>query len=170
MSKGLDPDQTRHSVIPDLDPNCLWIYQQIWNVIAKHTHAQKFCQRVSSYHNHIFDLHAGTGASSTSVGPLSGNWLAACIADLTLLLYWGSPVVSFHSCNFLSRQLGPPPALRLPSTCVSHAESDCTTRMLHMPKPAKSSYNFFLSFTEGRITLVNVYVDLVVFTRIAGTS
>ena len=36
-----------------------------------------------SHHNHIFDYHAGAGASSTSVGPLPGNWLAARIADLT---------------------------------------------------------------------------------------
>ena len=37
----------------------------------------------SSYHNRIFDLRAGAGASSTSVGPFPGNWLAARIADLT---------------------------------------------------------------------------------------
>ena len=35
------------------------------------------------YHNRIFDLRAGEGASSTSVGPFPGNWLAARIADLT---------------------------------------------------------------------------------------
>ena len=34
------------------------------------------------HHNRIFDKHAGAGASSTSVGPFPGNWLAACI-DLT---------------------------------------------------------------------------------------
>ena len=34
-------------------------------------------------HNRIFDLRAGAGASSTSVGPFPGNWLAAHIADLT---------------------------------------------------------------------------------------
>ena len=33
------------------------------------------------HHNQIFDKRAG--ASSTSVGPLPDNWLAACIADLT---------------------------------------------------------------------------------------
>ena len=40
---------------------------------------------ISSYHNHnqIFDLHAGAGASSTSVGPFPDNWLAASIGDLT---------------------------------------------------------------------------------------
>ena len=40
---------------------------------------------ISSYHHHnrIFDLRAGAGASSTSVGPFPGNWLAARIADLT---------------------------------------------------------------------------------------
>ena len=31
-----------------------------------------------------FDLYAGAGASSTSVGPSPGNWLAAHRADLTL--------------------------------------------------------------------------------------
>ena len=35
------------------------------------------------HHNRIFDLRAGAGASSTSVGPFPGNWLAARIADLT---------------------------------------------------------------------------------------
>ena len=34
-------------------------------------------------HNRIFDLHAGAGASSTSVGSLLGNRLAAGIVDLT---------------------------------------------------------------------------------------
>ena len=34
-----------------------------------------------SYHNRIFD--AGTGATSTPVGPLPDSWLAACMADLT---------------------------------------------------------------------------------------
>ena len=38
---------------------------------------------ISSYHNRIFDLRAGAGASSTSVGPFPGNWLAARIAGLT---------------------------------------------------------------------------------------
>ena len=38
---------------------------------------------IISYHNRIFDLRAGAGASSTSVGPFPGNWLAARIADLT---------------------------------------------------------------------------------------
>ena len=33
-----------------------------------------------SYHTQIFDYHAEAGAS-TSVGPLPGNWLTACIAD-----------------------------------------------------------------------------------------
>ena len=32
-------------------------------------------------YNQIFD--SGAGASSTSVGPFPGNWLAARIADLT---------------------------------------------------------------------------------------
>ena len=39
--------------------------------------------KIFIHHHQIFDEHAGTGASSTSVGPLPGNWLAACIADLT---------------------------------------------------------------------------------------
>ena len=44
--------------------------------------------------------------SSTSVGPLPGNWLAAHIADLTpdlqVLLSWESHVMSFHSWQFFS--------------------------------------------------------------------
>ena len=40
----------------------------------------------SYHHNQIFDKHAGAGASSTSVGPLPGNWLAARIADLIYLI------------------------------------------------------------------------------------
>ena len=35
------------------------------------------------HHHQIFYEHAGTGAMSTSVGPLPGSWLAACMADLT---------------------------------------------------------------------------------------
>ena len=35
------------------------------------------------HHNQIFDKHADTGASSTSVGPLPGSRLATSIADLT---------------------------------------------------------------------------------------
>ena len=34
-------------------------------------------------YNQIFDKHAGAEPSSTSVGPLPGNWLAAHIAHLT---------------------------------------------------------------------------------------
>ena len=46
-----------------------------------HTNGQ---ENIISYnHNQIFDLRAGAGASSTSVGPFPGNWLAARIADLT---------------------------------------------------------------------------------------
>ena len=56
---------------------------------------------ISYNHNQIFYLRAGAGASSASVGPFPGNWLAARIADLTpdlqVLLSWGSTVVSFHS-------------------------------------------------------------------------
>ena len=81
------------------------------------------------HHNRIFDLHAGARASSTSVGPLPGNWLAACIADLTpdlqVLLSWGSTVVSFHSwqsfsVSFFYVSLGLPTPC-LPSICISHA-------------------------------------------------
>ena len=35
------------------------------------------------HHHWIFDQHAGTGATSTSEGPLPGSWLAARMADLT---------------------------------------------------------------------------------------
>ena len=45
---------------------------------------QNFAYVKFHYHNNrIFDLRAGAGASSTSVGPFPGNWLAARIADLT---------------------------------------------------------------------------------------
>ena len=43
---------------------------------------------------------------STSVGPLPGNWLAACLADLTpdlqVCLSWRSKAESFHSLRSLS--------------------------------------------------------------------
>ena len=39
--------------------------------------------RVKHHYNQIFYQYAGAGASSTSVGPLLGNLLAARIADLT---------------------------------------------------------------------------------------
>ena len=60
--------------------------------------------------------------------PFPGNWLAACIADLTLdlqvLLSRGSTLVSFYSRQSLSGSffhvsLGLP-APRLPSICISH--------------------------------------------------
>ena len=90
------------------------------------------CTRVTliiSYHNRIFDLCAGAGASSTSVGPFPGNWLAARIADLTpdlqVLLSWGSTVVSFHSRQSFSVSFFHVcwglPVPRLPSICISYA-------------------------------------------------
>ena len=82
------------------------------------------------------------------MGPLPGNLPAAHIADLApdlqVLLSWGSTVLSFHSrqsffVSFFHVNLGlrapPPPAINLYITCCS----DCTTRTLHMPKPAKPS-------------------------------
>ena len=51
----------------------------------------------SSYHHHhhhhhqIFDENAGTGVTTTSVGPLSGSWLAARMAALT-------PDLQVHAC------------------------------------------------------------------------
>ena len=63
------------------------------------------------------------------MGPFPGNWLAACIADLTpdlqVLLSWGSTVVSFHSwqsfsVSFFHVCLGLP-VPRLPSICISYA-------------------------------------------------
>ena len=84
---------------------------------------------ISYHYNRIFDKRAGAGASSTSVGPFPGNWLAARIADLTpdlqVLLSWGSTVVSFHSrqsfsVSFFHVCLGLP-APRLPSICISYA-------------------------------------------------
>ena len=70
-----------------------------------------------------------TGTTSTSVGPLPGSWLAACIADLTpdlqVCLSWGLVAESFHSLQSLSVScfhvifglLGP----GFPSTCRSKA-------------------------------------------------
>ena len=41
--------------------------------------------RGQGHHHHwIFYQRAGTGATVTSVGPLPGSWLAACMSDLTL--------------------------------------------------------------------------------------
>ena len=37
--------------------------------------------RGDHHHHRCFDYRAGVGASSTSVGPLPGSWLAADIAD-----------------------------------------------------------------------------------------
>ena len=52
------------------------------------------------------------------MGPLPGNWLAACIADLTtylqVLLSVGSTVVSFHSRQSVSSML---PWASLPPAC-----------------------------------------------------
>ena len=58
------------------------------------------------HHHRIFDLRAGTGAISTTVGPPPGNWLAARMADLTpdfqVSLSWGLIAESFHSVRSLS--------------------------------------------------------------------
>ena len=54
----------------------------------------------------FFYYCAGTGATSTSVGPLPGSWLAARMADLTpdlqVCLSWGLIAESFHSLWSLS--------------------------------------------------------------------
>ena len=98
-----------------------------WKSLKYRFQHTKFCYLL--HHNRIFVYHAGTQASSTSVGPFPGNWLAACIADLTpdlqVLLSWGSTVVSFHSpqsfsVSFFHVSLGLP-APGLPSICISHA-------------------------------------------------
>ena len=82
-----------------------------------------------SYHNRIFDQHAGTGATSTSVGPLPDSWIAARMADLTpdlqIRLSWGLIAESFHSLQSLFIScvhviLGLP-GPRFPSTCMSNA-------------------------------------------------
>ena len=80
-----------------------------------------------------------TVSLSTSVGLLGGNWLATYIADLQVLLSWGSSVVSFHSrqsfsISFFHVSLGLP-AINMYITCCS----DCTTRTLDMPKSVKPS-------------------------------
>ena len=76
-----------------------------------------------------FSLTCSTGATSTSVDPLPGRWLAACMADLTpdlkVCLSWGSLAKSFHSLQFLSIScfyvtLGLPGPC-FPSTCRSKA-------------------------------------------------
>ena len=76
-----------------------------------------------------FWYSADTGAISTTVGPLPGNWLAARMADLTpdlqVSLSWGSIAESFHSLRSLSVScfqviLGLP-GPRFPLTCMSKA-------------------------------------------------
>ena len=76
-----------------------------------------------------FSLTCSTGATSTSVGPLPGRWLAACMADLTpdlqVCLSWGSIAKSFHSLQFLSIScfyiIFGLPGPCFPSTCRSKA-------------------------------------------------
>ena len=61
------------------------------------------------HHNQIFDLRAGAGASSTSVGPFPGNWLAARIADLTpdlQVLLQGSKILLVRSYLRLPQAAG----------------------------------------------------------------
>ena len=43
-----------------------------------------FLWRSHHHHHHhlIFNYHAGTGATSTSVGPLPGSWLATRMAEV----------------------------------------------------------------------------------------
>ena len=113
----------------ELIPSCTPPETRQDSVMADHNKSSAFVVLSYQNHNQIFYLRAGTGASSTSVGPFPGNWLAALIADLTpdllVLLSWGSTVVSFHSRQSLSVSffhvslglLGP----RLPSICISHA-------------------------------------------------
>ena len=51
--------------------------------MADHNKSSAFVVLSYQNHNQIFYLRAGAGASSTSVGPFQGNWLAALIPDLT---------------------------------------------------------------------------------------
>ena len=75
-----------------------------------HVILRQFCLIHHHHHHHhhyqIFDWLAGTGATSTTVGPLPGGWLAARMADLSpdlqVCLSWGSIAESFHSLQFLS--------------------------------------------------------------------
>ena len=89
------------------------------------------CTGNHHHHNQIFDLHAGAGASSTSVCPLPGNWLADSIVyvtpDLQVPLSWGSTVLSFHSWQSFSISffhvswVPNHPCLPPICTCISHA-------------------------------------------------
>ena len=76
----------------------------------------------SSYHIIIRFLITGTGATSTSVDPLPGSWLAACMADLTpdlqVCLSWGSLQFFSVSCFHVIFGL---PCPCFPSTCRSKA-------------------------------------------------
>ena len=77
--------------------------------------------------DHIYHpVHAGTRATSTSVGPLPDSWLAARMAELTpdlhIFLSWGLIAKSFHSLQSFSVScfhviLGLPGS-RFPSTCM----------------------------------------------------
>ena len=94
----------------------------------------------SSYHlNHtqIFYQHAGAGASSTSVGPLQGNWLVAHIADLTPDLLRVNrrefPLMAVVSISFFHVSLTFP-GPRLPSICGSLASDGIKLNMMWMDK------------------------------------
>ena len=110
-------------------------------------------------------------ATSTSMGPLPDNWLAACIADLTpdlhIFISLGLIAESFHSLQSLSVScfhvilglLGP----RFPSTCMwkavltaplehstcPHKWSPLSFRMRSrssMPSPASSSLDLVVTY------------------------
>ena len=85
------------------------------------------------------------------MGPFPCNWLAARIANLTpdllVLLSWGDQLLSASTQGSLSPSvssmlawafLPPPPPPRVLNLYTTFC-SDCTTRSLHMPKPAKPS-------------------------------
>ena len=57
------------------------IFRCIFFLVLQELKATRY--HIIIYHNRIFDLRAGAEASSTSMGPFPGNWLAAGIADLT---------------------------------------------------------------------------------------
>ena len=59
----------------------------------------------------IYNIYTGAGASSISVGPFPGNWLAAHIADLTpdlqVLLSPGASLDPNQGGEFVRLDLGP---------------------------------------------------------------
>ena len=108
------------------------------------------------------------------MGPFPGNWLAARIADRTpdlqVLLFLRVNcrellLTAVSLRQFLPCKLGPPcppPAINLYITCCS----DCTTRTLHMPKPAKPT----LSHNEVEVLKLKLCQKLLGLTMATSSS